>query len=119
MVAANPDFQLITTWNEWGEGTIVEPSAEFGRAYLDALHNNGQSTATPVPTGTVQPTPTPSPTSSPVGSDPSIVAAGDIVCDSLTTTSEGCQQMAASQAAVDQNPTAALILRRPLSYTFG
>lgn len=110
MVAANPNFQLITTWNEWGEGTSVESSLEFGRAYLDALHNNGQVTPTPNPTDTALPTPTSTATSQPGGSDPTIVAAGDIICDSLTTTSAGCQQMAASQVAVDQNPTAALIL---------
>ena len=110
MIAANPDFQLITTWNEWGEGTSVESSVEFGRAYLDALHNNGQTTPTPVPSVSPTPAATSSPTAQAGGSDPTIMAAGDIICDSLTTTSSGCQQMAASQVAVDQNPTAALIL---------
>jgi hypothetical protein len=160
MVAAHPDFQLITTWNEWGEGTIIESSVEFGRSYLDALHNDGQTAPTltptnspaptptptnpptPTPTSTNPPVPTPTPTnppaptttptnppvptptptnppaptptstatSQPSGSDPIITAAGDIICDSLTTTSAGCQQMAASQVAIDQNPTAALIL---------
>jgi hypothetical protein len=110
MVAANPDFQLITTWNEWGEGTFVEPSVEFGRSYLDALHNNGQIAPAPHPTSTPPPTPTSSPTSQPSSSDPTIMVAGDIICDSLTTSSSGCQQMAASQVAVDQLPSAALIL---------
>jgi hypothetical protein len=46
MIASKADFQLITTFNEWGEGTAVEsevgwesPSG-FG-TYLDALHYNG------------------------------------------------------------------------------
>jgi len=45
MVASNEKFQLITTFNEWGEGTAVESAKEwasnsgFGQ-YLDALHNN-------------------------------------------------------------------------------
>lgn len=65
-------------------------------------------TPTSTPTPTVIPTFTPTPT--PPGSDPTVMAAGDIICDSLTTTSSGCQQMAASQVAVNQNPSAVLIL---------
>jgi hypothetical protein len=43
MVASNAPWQLITTFNEFGEGTAVEPSAEWASAsgygtYLDALH---------------------------------------------------------------------------------
>jgi hypothetical protein len=46
MVASGANFQLITTFNEWGEGTIVEAATEWASAsgygnYLDALHNNG------------------------------------------------------------------------------
>jgi hypothetical protein len=46
MVASGEPLQLITTFNEWGEGTAVEPAREwitssgFG-AYLDLLHANG------------------------------------------------------------------------------
>ena len=46
MVASNKSWQLITTFNEWGEGTAVESANEWQSAsgfgsYLDALHNNG------------------------------------------------------------------------------
>jgi glycosyl hydrolase family 99 len=51
MAASSAAFQLVTTFNEWGEGTAVESAAEWATgsgngAYLDALHNNG---AEPVP----------------------------------------------------------------------
>jgi hypothetical protein len=44
MVNSNEPWQLITTFNEWGEGTAVEPAAEWASPsgygyYLDSLHN--------------------------------------------------------------------------------
>ncbi len=52
MTASGANFQLITTFNEWGEGTAVESATEWVSAsgygaYLDALHNNGQASPTP------------------------------------------------------------------------
>jgi hypothetical protein len=32
--AASPDWVFIDSWNEWHEGTELEPSAEYGRDYL-------------------------------------------------------------------------------------
>ena len=31
----NPDWVVILTWNEWHEGTEIEPSVEFGTRYLE------------------------------------------------------------------------------------
>ncbi len=47
MLASNSNFQLITTFNEWGEGTAVESATEWASpsgygAYLDALHYDGK-----------------------------------------------------------------------------
>lgn len=44
MVASNAKWQLITTFNEWGEGTAVEPALEWSSTsgygqYLDVLHS--------------------------------------------------------------------------------
>ena len=46
MIASKADFQLITTFNEWGEGTAVESASEWASPsgygqYLDALHYDG------------------------------------------------------------------------------
>jgi hypothetical protein len=86
MITSGAPFQLITTFNEWGEGTAIESASEWSSpsgygAYLDALHNNGQNvpvpsssptstatsissaTATFIPTATITSTPVlPSPT---------------------------------------------------------
>lgn len=34
-IAANPDWVLITSWNEWHEGSEIEPSVEYGSLMLD------------------------------------------------------------------------------------
>src|SRR5262249_14125399 len=44
MIASGAQWQLITTFNEWGEGTAVEDAKEWNSctgfgAYLDALHS--------------------------------------------------------------------------------
>ncbi|MBV8980500.1 MAG: hypothetical protein JO086_06345 [Acidimicrobiia bacterium] len=40
MAAAPVQWKLVTTFNEWGEGTAVEPAQEWGNTYLDILHNH-------------------------------------------------------------------------------
>ena len=60
MVASKAPWQLIATFNEWGEGTSVEGAKEWETgsgygAYLDALHNNGNGSPQATPT-TVPPT---------------------------------------------------------------
>ena len=83
-----------------------------GQTATQTVTPDPTATATPTSTQTLTPviTPTASPTSPTTGSDPVIMAAGDFICDSLTTSSSACQQMAASQVVVDQRPEAALIL---------
>ncbi|MCU1502148.1 MAG: hypothetical protein JWM12_1502 [Ilumatobacteraceae bacterium] len=71
MVASGAPWQLVTTFNEWGEGTAVESSEEWSSpsgygTYLDALHDAATGT-TPAPTATTTPAtaPTTTTTSSP------------------------------------------------------
>ena len=34
-IASNPDWITITTFNEWFEGAMIEPSVTYGNLYLD------------------------------------------------------------------------------------
>lgn len=88
--ASNPDIMVITSFNEWMEGSHMEPSTTFGDAYLHltreliALHRANLlvpptptatptatpiPTATPRPTATPQPSPTPQPSATPTATD--------------------------------------------------
>jgi uncharacterized protein YraI len=63
--STNPDWIMITSWNEWPEGTMIEPSVSYGNLYLDiareyaAQFKAGLPTPTPAPTKTATPTRTP------------------------------------------------------------
>ena len=99
MVASGARFQLVTTFNEWGEGTAVESAKQWASpsgygAFLDALHKNGQvpiesstsTTTTAVAVTTSAPATTSPPTSTTTtgpsaGTDPRIAVVGDIACD--------------------------------------
>ena len=52
MKASGEPWQLVTTFSEWGEGTAVESSTEFGSDYLDVLAGavaGSSSTSAPTP----------------------------------------------------------------------
>jgi chitodextrinase len=54
MVASSARWQLVTSFNEWGEGTAIENALEWASVsgygtYLDALNANGGSTLPPPP----------------------------------------------------------------------
>jgi hypothetical protein len=34
-LTGEPDMVMINTWNEWAEGTVIEPTVEFGYKYLE------------------------------------------------------------------------------------
>jgi hypothetical protein len=59
-----PDWIIITSWNEWVEGTMIEPSVSYGNLYLDitrdfaAQFKAGLPIPTPAPTASATMTPT-------------------------------------------------------------
>ncbi|MBI5652044.1 MAG: SH3 domain-containing protein [Chloroflexi bacterium] len=69
--ATYPDWIIITSYNEWVEGTMIEPSVTYGNLYLDitreyaAKFKAGLPSPTPAPTRTATPTATTAPTRTP------------------------------------------------------
>jgi hypothetical protein len=126
MVASSARWKLITTWNEWGEGTAVEPGEQviqangatkatldpagtlFGNKYIDILKNSLPNLEQGVGSQPTQSTPTPTTQAS--ASDPVLAAAGDIACGSATSTALPCQQQATANLIASINPTAVMPL---------
>lgn len=65
-LATNPEWVIITSWNEWVEGTMIEPSVTYGNLYLDITREYAgkfkSGLPLPAPTPTASPTLKPSPT---------------------------------------------------------
>jgi glycoprotein endo-alpha-1,2-mannosidase len=56
---ANPDWILVTSWNEWPEGTEIEPSLELGDAYLKITAENAAPFLAGAPVSAPAPVPPP------------------------------------------------------------
>jgi hypothetical protein len=113
MNASNARLKLVTTFNEWGEGTSVESATVWASpsghgAYLDALHDLPPSGTTPPPgsssTSTV-PSTTPTTMTAPSTATPASTAAPPSSTPPTTNggsgTSTACRQRAVSDVVVD------------------
>jgi hypothetical protein len=95
MKASPARWHLITTWNEMGEGTAIEPTSQYGTAYLDVVRDVLLGTGTSAPATTAPPTtatPTTAPpttatptTAPPTTAPPTTLPASSGVCASSTS----------------------------------
>jgi hypothetical protein len=126
MVASGDPWQLVTTFNEWGEGTSVESAVEWASAsgygqYLDVLHDNGNGNPpptaaplnpSPTPTRTTPPpnpslTPTRSATPNP-GTDPVLFFVSDLVSGSSVDRAQAVVNLI--QNLMSQHPGAQMLV---------
>ncbi|HEY1013015.1 MAG TPA: glycoside hydrolase family 99-like domain-containing protein [Herpetosiphonaceae bacterium] len=52
----NPRAVIVTSWNEWLEGSQIEPSASYGNQYLDITRDKIREFRAPTPAPTPPPT---------------------------------------------------------------
>jgi len=99
-VSSGAQWQLVTSWNEMGEGTGVEPTTQYGQDYTDAMTSAYAAGASPAPPGIG--TPPATATRSAGGGEFSVrtAAADSYVKSSAVSTNFG------SAATVQQNATA-------------
>lgn len=135
MVAANTTWKLTQTWNEWGEGSSVEPAVEvnqvssgkatikigaplFENKYVDILavqlppleRGAGGLSPSLITPSTIIPSVTTPPSITPTSvSDPVVVAVGDIACGG-DSPGASCKEWETSELARQQNPAAVLVL---------
>ncbi len=100
-IGGNGEVSYVLTTRSSTALSLASRESAFGPQLL--VTTDGEN-----PTPAVTSTPSPLPTPAPAGTDPVVIAAGDIVCDSSTDCVP--DDMAASQVAIDQNPDAVLVL---------
>lgn len=113
MVASGEPWQLVTTFNEWGEGTAVESADEWKSSsgygsYLDALNAvppAGGTAPAPTPTPPATPSATPSATASPTSTPaPGGALSLTAVADAHVRAAEPARNFGTSSLRTDGSP---------------
>ena len=99
-INSNADWTIITSFNEWREGTQIETSVGYGDAYLNltaemaAWYRQGvprvpetAPTATPPPANTPEPTDEPQPSASPATDTPTPAPSPSLISTPTSTPS--------------------------------
>jgi hypothetical protein len=106
-----PDWIMITSWNEWPEGTMIEPSVTYGNLYLDitrqfaAQFKSGLPTPTPTNTPTNTPTRTATPTHTPTMTSTATPTATPTSTTTPTTTPVATSSITPTLAVAMVSPT--------------
>lgn len=98
-MATNPEWIIITSWNEWVEGTMIEPSVTYGNLYLDIT----REFASKFKSGLPAPSPTASPLPKPTGAPAPISTSTPASTSNLDS---GGDASPSSQVALNAIPNA-------------
>ncbi len=129
-IASAPEMAIVNSFNEWREGTMIEPSVTYGQTYLEvtremsALYRGNSpvgldaptatSTATPVPTATPMPTATPTSTAT---ATPIPTATSTATATATTTATATPTWTATATATPSLMPSATATLTPTWTYT--